>query len=95
MITRGKLCIFGPSAVAKTGYGTASHIRNACIKLSKRERGGGAKRRSLRKWKRYFFLFRLIPCTMGSNASQLEKDIGAELFPSNEHYFGLVSINIF
>ncbi|XP_023320289.1 ubiquitin carboxyl-terminal hydrolase 46 isoform X2 [Eurytemora carolleeae] len=34
---------------------------------------------------------RLIPCTMGSNASQLEKDIGAELFPSNEHYFGLVN----
>ena len=27
---------------------------------------------------------------MGSNASQLEKDIGSELFP-NEHYFGLVS----
>lgn len=34
---------------------------------------------------------RLIPCTMGSNASQLEKDIGSELFPNNEHYFGLVN----
>ena len=28
---------------------------------------------------------------MGANASQLEKDIGSDLFPSNEHYFGLVS----
>jgi len=34
---------------------------------------------------------RLIPCTMGANASQLEKDIGSELFPANEHYFGLVN----
>ena len=37
-------------------------------------------------------LTRLIPCTMGANASQLEKDIGSDLFPANEHYFGLVSI---
>ena len=36
-------------------------------------------------------LSRLIPCTMGANASQLEKDIGSDLFPANEHYFGLVS----
>ena len=36
-------------------------------------------------------MFRLIPCTMGANASQLEKDIGSDLFPANEHYFGLVS----
>jgi len=35
-------------------------------------------------------LLRLIPCTMGANASQLEKDIGSELFPANEHFFGLV-----
>ena len=28
---------------------------------------------------------------MGANASQLEKDIGSELFPQNEHYFGLVN----
>merc|ERR1712051_824349 len=34
---------------------------------------------------------RLIPCTMGANASQLEKDIGSDLFPANEHYFGLVN----
>ena len=33
----------------------------------------------------------MIPCTMGANASQLEKDIGSELFPANEHYFGLVN----
>ena len=37
-------------------------------------------------------LTRLIPCTMGANASQLEKDIGSDLFPANEHYFGLVCI---
>ena len=29
---------------------------------------------------------------MGANASQLEKDIGSDLFPPNEHYFGLVSL---
>lgn len=34
---------------------------------------------------------RLIPCTMGANASQLEKDIGSDMFPANEHYFGLVN----
>merc|ERR1712037_422135 len=28
---------------------------------------------------------------MGANASQLEKDIGSDLFPANEHYFGLVN----
>ena len=28
---------------------------------------------------------------MGANASQLEKDIGSDLFPPNEHYFGLAS----
>ncbi|KAK0043017.1 ubiquitin carboxyl-terminal hydrolase 12, partial [Biomphalaria pfeifferi] len=27
----------------------------------------------------------------GANASQLEKEIGSEQFPSNEHYFGLVN----
>ncbi|CAH2315305.1 ubiquitin carboxyl-terminal hydrolase 12-like isoform X1 [Pelobates cultripes] len=30
-------------------------------------------------------------CTMGTNASTLEKDIGPEQFPVNEHYFGLVN----
>merc|ERR1711972_256735 len=34
---------------------------------------------------------RLIPCTMGANASHLEKEIGPEKFPANEHYFGLVN----
>jgi ubiquitin carboxyl-terminal hydrolase 12/46 len=34
---------------------------------------------------------RLIPCTMGANASQLEKDIGSDHFPANEHFFGLVN----
>nr|CAG4642519.1 EOG090X06IH [Evadne anonyx] len=28
---------------------------------------------------------------MGANASQLEKEIGSEQFPPNEHYFGLVN----
>ncbi|RWS12220.1 ubiquitin carboxyl-terminal hydrolase 46-like isoform X1 [Dinothrombium tinctorium] len=28
---------------------------------------------------------------MGANASQLEKEIGADHFPANEHYFGLVN----
>ncbi|EFX86248.1 ubiquitin carboxyl-terminal hydrolase 46-like [Daphnia pulex] len=28
---------------------------------------------------------------MGANASQLEKEIGSEQFPTNEHYFGLVN----
>ena len=32
---------------------------------------------------------------MGANASQLEKDIGSDLFPANEHYFGLVCITIY
>ncbi|XP_006630056.1 ubiquitin carboxyl-terminal hydrolase 46 [Lepisosteus oculatus] len=30
-------------------------------------------------------------CNMGTNASALEKDIGLEQFPINEHYFGLVN----
>nr|XP_060615217.1 ubiquitin carboxyl-terminal hydrolase 12-A-like [Anolis sagrei ordinatus] len=30
-------------------------------------------------------------CTMGANASALEKEIGPEQFPMNEHYFGLVN----
>lgn len=28
---------------------------------------------------------------MGANISQLERDIGSEQFPPNEHYFGLVN----
>ncbi|XP_048369856.1 ubiquitin carboxyl-terminal hydrolase 12-like isoform X3 [Sphaerodactylus townsendi] len=31
-------------------------------------------------------------CTMGANASALEKEIGPEQFPVNEHYFGLVNV---
>uniref|UniRef100_A0A2I3S980 ubiquitinyl hydrolase 1 n=1 Tax=Pan troglodytes TaxID=9598 RepID=A0A2I3S980_PANTR len=30
-------------------------------------------------------------CTMGASASALEKEIGPEQFPVNEHYFGLVN----
>ncbi|KAL6047053.1 hypothetical protein STEG23_026847 [Scotinomys teguina] len=30
-------------------------------------------------------------CTMGANASALEKEIGPEQFLVNEHYFGLVN----
>jgi hypothetical protein len=29
----------------------------------------------------------------GANASQLEKEIGSEQFPANEHYFGLVNVS--
>ncbi|KAK7798490.1 hypothetical protein U0070_015147 [Myodes glareolus] len=32
---------------------------------------------------------------MGTNASALEKDIGPEQFPINEHYFGLVNVSIY
>lgn len=30
----------------------------------------------------------------GTNASALEKDIGPEQFPINEHYFGLVNVSV-
>lgn len=30
----------------------------------------------------------------GANASALEKEIGSEQFPVNEHYFGLVNVCI-
>ena len=29
----------------------------------------------------------------GANASQLEKEIGSDQFPANEHYFGLVNVS--
>ncbi len=29
----------------------------------------------------------------GGTASQLEKDIGSDQFPANEHYFGLVNVS--
>ena len=29
----------------------------------------------------------------GGNASQLEKDIGSDQFPANEHFFGLVNVS--
>ena len=31
----------------------------------------------------------------GANASQLEKEIGSDQFPANEHYFGLVNVSNF
>lgn len=30
----------------------------------------------------------------GANISQLERDIGSEQFPPNEHYFGLVNVSL-
>lgn len=30
----------------------------------------------------------------GANISQLERDIGSDQFPPNEHYFGLVNVSI-
>merc|ERR1712088_299531 len=53
----------------------------------KREKFGQVLMSDLRR----VFGDRLIPCTMGANASQLEKDIGSDLFPANEHFFGLVN----
>lgn len=35
----------------------------------------------------YLYLFQ------GANISQLERDIGSEQFPPNEHYFGLVNVS--
>lgn len=32
------------------------------------------------------------PPVKGANASALEKEIGPEQFPVNEHYFGLVNV---
>lgn len=29
----------------------------------------------------------------GANISQLERDIGSDQFPPNEHYFGLVNVS--
>lgn len=31
----------------------------------------------------------------GGNVSQLERDIGSDQFPPNEHYFGLVNVCIY
>ena len=31
----------------------------------------------------------------GGNTSQLEKDIGSDMFPANEHFFGLVNVSTF
>lgn len=37
---------------------------------------------------------RVLSLFQGTNASALEKDIGPEQFPINEHYFGLVNVSI-
>lgn len=34
-------------------------------------------------------------CLQGTNISQLERDIGSDQFPPNEHYFGLVNVCFF
>lgn len=39
------------------------------------------------------FAHRFSP-PQGANASQLEKEIGADQFPPNEHYIGLVNVSI-
>lgn len=39
-------------------------------------------------------MFVLIFILQGANASALEKEIGPEQFPVNEHYFGLVNVSI-
>lgn len=40
-----------------------------------------------------FFPFFFFSFVQGTNASALEKDIGPEQFPINEHYFGLVNVS--
>lgn len=35
----------------------------------------------------------LLSHLQGANASALEKEIGSEQFPVNEHYFGLVNVS--
>ena len=35
----------------------------------------------------------LVFAVQGANASQLEKEIGSDQFPANEHYFGLVNVS--
>ena len=42
-----------------------------------------------------FFLSLSLSLSQGTNASALEKDIGPEQFPINEHYFGLVNVSIY
>lgn len=43
----------------------------------------------------YLFLrlFGVFVHLQGANASALEKEIGSEQFPVNEHYFGLVNVS--
>lgn len=50
----------------------------------------------------YSFLNALLPSInvnivifQGGNVSQLERDIGSDQFPPNEHYFGLVNVSLF
>lgn len=38
-------------------------------------------------------IFVCLLCLQGANASALEKEIGSEQFPVNEHYFGLVNVS--
>lgn len=42
----------------------------------------------------YFQYLQLYIRLQGANASALEKEIGSEQFPVNEHYFGLVNVSI-
>ena len=38
-------------------------------------------------------LFGFVSFAQGANASALEKEIGSDQFPPNEHYFGLVNVS--
>ncbi|XP_053130271.1 ubiquitin carboxyl-terminal hydrolase 12-like isoform X2 [Hemicordylus capensis] len=54
--------------------------------------GGGGGQRSVGRMDMLMTVRRFASiCTMGANASALEKEIGPEQFPVNEHYFGLVN----
>ena len=41
---------------------------------------------------RYLIYIIITDLLQGAQASQLEKQIGSENFPQNEHYFGLVNV---
>ena len=52
-------------------------------------------------WNRNFFVLfcesvviTILFGSQGANISQLERDIGADQFPPNEHYFGLVNVSL-
>lgn len=40
-----------------------------------------------------FVAVKLFVFIQGANISQLERDIGSDQFPPNEHYFGLTNVS--